>query len=350
MLRLFQTTNPAILHQYTALLGSIASRQLVQSLNKKDNRVDIHSIEDLAFWDNKYQMGNYTFRRKPREVIQKIMKQSLQVCAVMRAPKHDRNGQSHLMLPSTNLEQRYDRQGGGKRVICRQERFADQPSFKCATGVLIGKRTILTAGHLFYNNGKRLKDKDILNDYRFVFNYRHTNENRSLHTEAKTRYHKAEEVFWAKEVRLIRYNFTQDFALIELYKDVPWYDLKTINRHAPAAQKGQPLYMLGHGLGLPMKYSDEAKVQRMLTKDLYESNLDAFQGDSGAPVFSARNFHLTGILVGGQRDFTQYTEVGCVISRDPNNPANSFRKKAIEKVQRMDAINEEIKKLKIEIN
>ena len=52
---------------------------------------------------------------------------------------------------------------------------------------------------------------------------------------------------------------------------------------------GTPLMMIGHPVGLPRKYADDALVSRVVnsgsTQLYYETNVDAFGGNSGSGVF-----------------------------------------------------------------
>lgn len=62
----------------------------------------------------------------------------------------------------------------------------------------------------------------------------------------------------------------------------------------------QAIYVIGHPLGLPMKYAAGVYVG-----DLYETyfmaNLNIYSGNSGAPVFDLHTHEVIGMVVKGEK-------------------------------------------------
>lgn len=88
---------------------------------------------------------------------------------------------------------------------------------------------------------------------------------------------------------------TNDFAFLEL--DHP-ADVKVpySMELAPESRVGDPIAMIGHPAGLPLKISSGAKIMNDESL-LYFGNLDGFHGSSGSPVFNLRTGKVIGIYV-----------------------------------------------------
>ena len=57
------------------------------------------------------------------------------------------------------------------------------------------------------------------------------------------------------------------------------------------------VYVVGYPLGLPQKIAANAKVRSNSLPDVFFANLDAFGGDSGAPVVNLQTDMVEGIIV-----------------------------------------------------
>ena len=115
-----------------------------------------------------------------------------------------------------------------------------------------------------------------------------------------------ENVFWSnKKYRKLRdetssYSLTNsDWALIQIDR----HHTSSIDIETDHVTDNQAVYCLGHPLGLLMKRSYNAKVIQPHSAsnfDYYETQLDAFVGNSGSPVFDAKSHNLVGIFVRGR--------------------------------------------------
>ncbi len=175
--------------------------------------------------------------------------------------------------------------------LCEFEPFRDQPIGKgrLCTGFLVGDDLIATAGHCACEkNVARLC---------FIFGYRMT----SLSTPVT----QIPEQDVYKGVRIIERAYDRekesDWVLIQL-------DRKVKGRPAAALSKegiypNQPLYVLGHPCGLPLKCGKGAKVHHA-DMTLFAADLDIYMGNSGSPVFDGKTHEVVGIVVHGDtRDF-----------------------------------------------
>jgi V8-like Glu-specific endopeptidase len=87
-----------------------------------------------------------------------------------------------------------------------------------------------------------------------------------------------------------------------------------------SARAGQAVYTLGYPCGLPLKLADRAHVLSAGPVDdpTFRANLDTFVGNSGSPVFDARDHSLLGLVVESQKgagDFEPVPSRGCYITR-----------------------------------
>jgi hypothetical protein len=88
----------------------------------------------------------------------------------------------------------------------------------------------------------------------------------------------------------------RDFALVQLDRPAKG---RTPLKLASGREKALPLSMIGFPLGMPSKYSSGAKVLLDdASRQSFITNLDAFEGNSGSPVFN-RQMEVVGILVAG---------------------------------------------------
>jgi len=60
---------------------------------------------------------------------------------------------------------------------------------------------------------------------------------------------------------------------------------------------GTEVYMIGHPSGLPQKVAVNASVRSLEGAAYFYTSLDAFQGNSGSPVFDRNTGEVIGILV-----------------------------------------------------
>ncbi len=191
--------------------------------------------------------------------------------------------------------------------MCKDERFNRQKnvSYAC-TGFLVGTDLLVTAGHCGVNIGEvRNQSADYCEAYTWLFDFTaRTNVNRV----SKKNIFTCKEIIYAVQQEVDGYS--HDFALIRLDREV--VGRKPLKLAAKKPVENDSVFMIGHPMGLPMKYTDNAHIFDAHVGRSYYTNLDAFGGNSGSPVFNADD-EVVGVLVAGNPAAATYTdrESGC---------------------------------------
>jgi hypothetical protein len=182
-------------------------------------------------------------------------------------------------------------------MICADEKFADDPSLSYAcTGFLVAPDILVTAGHCMVNAGESRHQTDTYcQAFSWLFDYRaETDGVTRVKNLDPDRLYACKEVVYA--IREERPPF-RDFAIVRLNRAVK--DRAPLKLSMDRLTLTDTYSMIGYPFGTPAKFSSGA---RLLLNDLKEqsfiTNLDAFEGNSGSPVFNSRD-EVVGILVGG---------------------------------------------------
>ncbi|WP_437779746.1 trypsin-like serine peptidase [Sorangium sp. So ce1097] len=175
-----------------------------------------------------------------------------------------------------------------RHSLCEGTRFASQPVIArgACTGFLVERDTLATAGHCVI--GKALED------LRVVFGYRMTADGAAL---AELSPQQVYRVVREKHPPKDDDETDEDWALIELDRDVLSVAPLPLERSEPVRQ-GEPVFMIGHPLGLPLKYDDGAVVRDASPAFHFRASLDAFGGSSGSPVLNGSG-KVVGLLSSG---------------------------------------------------
>jgi hypothetical protein len=180
--------------------------------------------------------------------------------------------------------------------VCPSDPFADEPTASECSAVLIDDDLVLTAGHCFSAD-------DACDRFAYVFDYAQGDHGVEL---------SAASVFGCRAlIRLPRSTQGQpapDFSVVQLDRAT---GRKPVNLASALPSVGDPLVALGYPSGLPLKIDRGGVVLRTSFPDEQQltASVDAFQGNSGGPIFNADR-GLVGILVAGAP--TDYeTRGGC---------------------------------------
>lgn len=169
-------------------------------------------------------------------------------------------------------------------------RFLDQPIAGFCTGFLIAPDILVTAGHC-------ITDQDKLLNTVWVFDYTADvtfNLQDKYITIPQSNQYQGVEIL----DRSLTENGEYDYAIIRLDRKVVGrkpYKFRT----GGAVKFDQMIAMIGSPEGLPLKLADSAHVTNNETfATSFLTDLDAFHGNSGGPVFNMLGF-IEGILVRG---------------------------------------------------
>lgn len=207
--------------------------------------------------------------------------------------------------------------------LCENEKFADQPSagINC-TGFLVAPDLIVTAGHCVapYMNSSR---PDLRNsttpacdDFVWIADFAFSRGLRSLPVDNWPN----EKIFECAEVvrgrnpdfssaQLLPPLFGDDYAVIRLKQKADGRPVFRISQK-PTLPVG-PVYALGYPLGQPLKFSGPARILDASFQHFFSTNIDAFMGNSGSPVFDSTGM-VHGVLVRGYpEDFVTHGLIAC---------------------------------------
>jgi len=217
---------------------------------------------------------------------------------------------------------------GVKFSLVPGQRFADQKAAAFCSGFLVGDDLLATAGHCVRDHAshntaaprshagpcqENLSQGDYCENIRVVFGFR-----KDLGGAiAKGAY--AKNVYKCAEVVSHSLSGGPDYALIRLDRKVSGRWPLAINRDNAGLSRNTPLFVIGHPSGLPLKIAGDAMVissgtdvyvnrrgvSRKWVDNAYSflTNLDAFHGNSGSPVFNLNTMLVEGILVKGDNDY-----------------------------------------------
>ncbi len=191
--------------------------------------------------------------------------------------------------------------------FCPGVKFANQPSLSYAcTGFLVAPDLLVTAGHCMVNTGEtRNETKLHCEVFSWLFDF-----NEAIDTEnvpAENHYTCKEIIFAVKDEKAP----FRDYALVRLSRPVKGRTPLKMNDQAIG--RNETFSMVGFPFGLPAKYSHGARtVLNDPKRESFLTTLDAFNGNSGSPVFNAKN-EIVGILVGGTPSANTLTTGRCEI-------------------------------------
>jgi hypothetical protein len=232
-------------------------------------------------------------RRDLFEVSNPLFRELAHSTAAMVSTEYlSHNGEDYSSRLSATLEQGLN--------ICPGERFSQQPLLAGCSGFLIGKDTIVTAGHCYMGDLKKDCSENL-----WVFDYA-MEDSKSANLDSI----KKDNVYKCKSVVKQVLNATLDFAIIKLDRDV--VGRKALKyRKSGKVSNNTELVVIGHPSLLPVKISDGGTILNNRSKTKFITTLDTFQGNSGSAVFDAKTGLLEGILVSGKTDY---------ISSKPSDP------------------------------
>jgi hypothetical protein len=173
------------------------------------------------------------------------------------------------------------------------EAFREQPvaAGRVCTGFLVKKDVIATAAHCVLGYAVR--------DLCFVFGFKMSDPYTAVTQVPNENIYKGYKIIGC--TYLPKANRRSDWALVKLDREVEGQEAVTLSKDEITCD--QPVYVMGHPAGLPLKYAPGAKV-RGFKENFFSADLDTYMGSSGSPVFNEKTHEVIGIVVHGDtRDF-----------------------------------------------
>lgn len=174
---------------------------------------------------------------------------------------------------------------GNQFRLCPGELFIDQPVAGEGTTFVIGTKTLITASHVFAQP---------IENYAIVFGYELISKKGAYEV-----FIPVSRVYFP--TRIILDASEEDITVFEVDRPLHVSPLPLSTRQR-VPDKGL-VYMIGHPMGLPKKVAMNATVGENGNASYFYTSLDAFQGNSGSPVFLFGTNEVIGILVSGQKDY-----------------------------------------------
>jgi hypothetical protein len=187
---------------------------------------------------------------------------------------------------------------GTARNLCSGERFRSQPIGAFCSGFLVGTDLIGTAGHCI-NQGN-------VTTVRFVFGFKMKSANSAITVINNSEIYKGVSLVARKEE-----GAGADYAVVRVDRAVTGHPIVKIRRQGKIPDN-TAVHVIGHPVGLPIKFAAGAKVRDNTPAAFFVANLDTYGGNSGSPVFNSVTHEVEGILVRGETDFVASN--GCTVS------------------------------------
>lgn len=188
--------------------------------------------------------------------------------------------------------------------LCDIEPFRNQPiaAGKICAGFLVKEDIIATAGSFVNENN--------VTDLRFVFGFNMLDSVSSETTFARTNIYRG-----VKIVHGICDQNEGNFTLVRLDREVACWPTATLSKKELSCD--QPIYVIGHPLGLPLKYAP-ASVQAV-DGTYFNADLNVYSSSVGSPVFDDETHEVIGIVgQSGHRNF-RWTGKGWMSAIYPNS-------------------------------
>src|SRR3984957_745858 len=178
--------------------------------------------------------------------------------------------------------------------------FQNEPSLGDGTAFLVGSQLILTAAHCICDSSSKLVSRVKLTGLRVIFGFQ-MQPSGDFQTVFESK-----DVYRIDAVWQYRLAHDADWALLKLDREVEGRQPLSLAASQMVALNTS-LYMLGYPSGLPLKLTLSGQVQKTNHPHFFEADLDAFAGNSGSPVFANDTGNMIGMLLRGNRDYTDST-------------------------------------------
>lgn len=173
------------------------------------------------------------------------------------------------------------------------EDFVSQNKLSSCSGAYVGKGLVLTAGHCV---SKDPKSGNYFGDMFLVFGWKYEKEGNTVPDFT------SDSVYSIKNIETHAYeggseDVKRDFALVSMDRE-PAGRQPLVIETAQAPKVGQKVFTIGYPFGLAVKINnpDHAQVYTV-AKNVFQTNLDVFGGNSGGPAFDSATGRIIGIVI-----------------------------------------------------
>lgn len=205
------------------------------------------------------------------------------------------------------------------------EDFSSQNRLADCSGAYVGKGLILTAGHCISKNPKA---QTYYGNYFLVFGWKSDRQGSAILDFP------AEDVYTIKgpEVHALEGATgdgasNRDFALLSMDREPAGRQALELELDQ-APRVGQKVFTIGYPLGLAVKINDPDQAQVYdVEKYLFQTNIDAFGGNSGGPAFDSATNKIIGVVVtavGAGHSYELKQDLSFILdfTLAPGSPAN----------------------------
>lgn len=275
-------------------LKDMTPTELMQKL-----QMNIDNLKEDAFKRGRYLLKSMDLYEIEEEYVRKNI---LSIAAVCTKTDLIPCGKGFSQLGTVNFGETFN--------LCQSEPFFDQPigAGPMCTGVLVAEDVIATAAHF-------VNEKNLI-DVCFVFGLVMQDPGTPI-TKLPD-----ENIYKGVEILHRVHNPECDWVLVKLDRKVPDRGIATLSKNKVFHE--QPVYILGHPCGLPLKLAPGAYVEDY-TESYFKSDLDIYSSNSGSPVFCAQTHEVIGIVSRSRPANLRWTGK-CLISLPYlDNSLNPFR-------------------------
>ncbi len=255
----FQASTP------NASLQDFHQTEIVQKMRK-----NIEELKEDAFRSGKpfgehldfFELENESIRRNSGSVAAVCLQGDLNTC-----------GAGFFQLETANFKEAFN--------MDASEPFLNQPVAvgTMCTGFLVGEDVIATVAHF--------ANEENISQLRFLFGY--------VMPDPITPVTRIPEDHIYKGVEILQriHNPDADWALVKLDRKVRNQEIAMLSEKNIYYE--QPIYVIGHALGLPLKYSPGAFIDDFTRTD-FTAALDIYSSNSGSPIFCKETHKVIGIV------------------------------------------------------